>query len=261
MKRIIVLSLTVIILIVSLSFGASAAKKSVFDFTGTMSDDQIASVEKTCASISNEYGLDVIYVITNRTNGKRIDKYAADFFDNYHEHEDAVVFVFNSDVNLPEDEDNWVIIGFGKGKKLASNSDTRAALIEDMRYALKGGRYYEASKYYTDKCRSFAEGGFKGDPVDVKKLVIRIGIAVVVGFIISYVIVSSMKKKLKSAVKQRGAMAYIKNDTSNITVARDLFMYSTTSRVRRESSSSGGGHSYSGSSSGGSSYSGGGGRI
>lgn len=261
MKRIIALTLTILILVFSLAVGADAAKSYVFDYTGKMSAEQKSSVESTCKAINSEYKLDVMFVIANGTNGKSLERFTTDIYDEYCTSEDGVIFAYN-EKPATEDEDNWVMIGFGKGKKLAGNRDTRADLIDQMRGSLKSGDYYNASKPFTSKCRSFAQGGFKGDPIDVKKLVIRIGISVVAGLIISYIIVSGMKKKLNTAVKQRGAMKYIKGDTAKVTVERDLFMYSTTTRVRRESeSSSSGGHSFSGTSGGGRSYSGGGGRI
>ena len=260
MKRIIALSLTVIVLLVSLSVGSVAAKRYVFDYTGTMSDEQVSAVESTCKAIYNEYNLDVMFVIASGTKGKTLERFTTDLYDEYCDGDDGVIFVFNTNP-ATEEEDNWIILGFGKGKKLAGNSDTRATLIDQMKYSLKSGKYYEASKYFTSKCRSFAEGGMKGDPINVTTLLKHIGIALLVGLVISYLIMSNMKKKLKTAVKQRGATIYIKQDTANISVARDLFMYSTTTRVRRESNSSSGGHSYSGTSGGGHSYSGGGGRI
>lgn len=260
MKKILSVFFIVIIISALISVGASAAKRHVIDYTGTMTSEQISQIEATCKAIKSEYSFDVIYVITNTTNGKSLERFTTDIYDAECEFEDGVIFVFNSDNFLPEDEDNWAVIGFGKGKKLAGNSDTRAALINQMASALKSGRYYDASSYFTNKCRSFCSGGMKGDPKDPGKVAIRVIIAIAVGVIIGVIATNAEKKKLTTAVKQQGALEYMIRDKSSITVSRDIYLYSHTTKVRRESSSSGG-HGYSGTSGGGRSYSGGGGRI
>ena len=268
MKKILSVFFIVILLVALVSINASAAKRHVIDNTGTMTSEQIAKIEKTCKAIKDEYSFDVIFVITNTIGSKSLERYTTDIYDAECEYEDGVIFVFNTEEFGYEDEDNWAVIGFGKGKRLAGNSDTREALISKMSYDLKRGRdyksgenFYTASTYFTGKCRSFCEGGFKGDPVDAGEVIIRIVIALVIGLLIALAITKKEKKKLTTAVKQTGAMNYMIRERSNITVARDIFLYSQTTRVRRESSSSGGGHSYGGTSGGGRSYSGGGGRI
>lgn len=267
MKKFLSVLFVVILLVCLVSVGASAAKRHVIDNTGTMSSSQIAQIEATCKVIKQEYSFDVIYVITNTIGGKTLERYTTDIYDAECEFDDGVIFVFNTEEFGAEDEDNWAIIGFGKGKKLAGNADTRAALMDKMTYDLRRGRdygsgdnFYEASTYFTNKCRSFCEGGFKGDPKDPGKVAVRIVIGLVVGIIVAVAVTGKEKKKLTTAVKQKGALGYMIGDKSEITVSRDIFLYSHTTKVRRESSS-GGGHGYSGTSGGGRSYSGGGGRI
>jgi len=260
MKKITSIIIAVIILVLSFSVCASAAKGYVFDYTGTMTEQQKTSIESTCKDIYNKYRLDVIFVIANGTGGKSLERFTTDLYDDYCDGDDGVVFVFNT-APVDDYEDNWIMLGFGQGKNLAGNKNTRSDLIDQMRYYLKSGRYYEASTFFTAKCLSFAEGGMNGDPVSAGEVIKYIIIAFMIGLIISGVIMSGMKKKLNTAVKQRAASQYVKKDTAKINVSRDLFLYSTTSRIRKESNSSGGGHSYSGTSSGGHSYSGGGGRI
>lgn len=77
----------------------------------------------------------------------------------------------------------------------------------------------------------------------------------IIGFIISLIIVSGMKKKNKTVIKQHAATNYIDEATFVITESRDSFLYSNVVRTARQtSSSSGGGGSHS---SGGGSHHGG----
>lgn len=268
MKKILSVLFAVILLASLVSFGASAAKRHVIDNTGTMTSSQIAQIEATCKTIKQEYSFDVIYVITNTTNGKSLERYTTDIYDAECEFDDGVIFVFNTEEFGYEDEENWAMIGFGKGKKLAGNEDTRAALMDKMTYDLRRGRdygsgdnFYNASVYFTTKCRSFCDGGFKGDPKDPGKIILRIVIGLAVGLFVGLSVTKKEKKKLTTAVKQKGALGYMMGDKSSITVSRDIFLYSHTTKVRRESNSGSGGRSYGGTSGGGRSYSGGGGRI
>lgn len=267
MKKILSVSFVIILLVSLVSVGASAAKHHVIDKTGTMTSDQISRIEATCKAIKSEYSFDVIFVITNTIGGKSLERYTTDIYDEECDFDDGVIFVFNTEEFGYEDEENWAIIGFGKGKKLAGNEDTRAALIDKMSYDLKRGRdygsgenFYNASVYFTSKCRSFCENGFKGDPKDPGKVFIRILIGLAIGLFVAISVTKKEKGKLTTAVKQKGAIGYMIGDKSSITVSRDIFLYSHTTKVRRESSSSGG-RSYGGTSGGGRSYSGGGGRI
>ena len=260
MKKIIGL-IFVIALALVMSVTAFAADRYVIDNTGTMTTEEIAKIEKVCKSISKEYSFDVIYVITDSTGGKSLERYTTDIYDDVCDYDDGVIFIFNTDPYLDEDEYNWALIGFGKGKKLAGKESTRDNLISRMKWDLKSGRYYDASVYYTDKVSSFVEDGMKGDPADPTDVAVRIVISLAVGLIVAFIITKKQKSKLTTAVKQRGAMNYISPNSAKINVARDMFLYSTTTRVRRESNSSGGGRGFGGTSGGGHSYSGGGGRI
>jgi len=78
--------------------------------------------------------------------------------------------------------------------------------------------------------------------------------SLIAGFIISFIAVGTMKGKLKTVRAQTAAHNYVVNDSLNIYDSNDTYLYSTVSKVRREtersSSSHGGGSSFHSSSSG-----------
>ena len=80
-----------------------------------------------------------------------------------------------------------------------------------------------------------------------------IGFSILIGFAIAMLIMSAIRKKLKTVEKQHGAKNYVRDGSMNVLAARDTYLYSTVTRTRREKSSSGG-HT----SSGGGHHSGGG---
>ena len=79
-------------------------------------------------------------------------------------------------------------------------------------------------------------------------------IAVIIGLIIALLVTSSMKSKLKSVRYQANARDYIRSGSFNLKHSRDLYLYSTVTRVARPKSNSGGSRSGGGSRGGGVSF-------
>ena len=65
-------------------------------------------------------------------------------------------------------------------------------------------------------------------------------LAFIIAFAIAMLILSFMKKQLKSVEMQRGAVNYVRPGSMNVTASRDTYLYSTTSRtaIPKNSSSS-----------------------
>ena len=84
--------------------------------------------------------------------------------------------------------------------------------------------------------------------------------AVIAGVIISFLIMIKYTKQLKSVQAKAKADDYVVKDSLNLKSAKDIFLYKTVSRVRRQTESSGGGGG-SHTSSSGSSHGGGGGKF
>ena len=78
--------------------------------------------------------------------------------------------------------------------------------------------------------------------------------------IISFLIMTKYTKQLKTVRAQNKADSYVVKDSLDVKVAKDIFLYRTVSRVRRQTeSNSGGGGTHTSSS--GSSHGGGGGKF
>lgn len=50
-------------------------------------------------------------------------------------------------------------------------------------------------------------------------------VSVVIGLIVAYIVVTTMKGKLKSVRMQNQATNYIKANSMNVSVSRDIFLY------------------------------------
>ncbi len=108
------------------------------------------------------------------------------------------------------------------------------AITDDFRY----GDYLSAFKTYGSMCASSMSIPF------VKYLII----AAIVGLIIAAIHVGKLKRELISVESRQEANDYIVPNSMNLTNQQDLYLYSTVTRIRRESSSSSGGGSHTSSS-------------
>ena len=67
----------------------------------------------------------------------------------------------------------------------------------------------------------------------------NVGIALVVGVIVAFCVTGVMRSKLKSVRWQNNARQYVREGSFKLTRSRDLYLYSTVTRVPRPKSSSG----------------------
>ena len=75
---------------------------------------------------------------------------------------------------------------------------------------------------------------------------IYIVITIIVALIVGAIYISKLKKQLKSVELQRGAANYVKDGSMNVTIQKDIYLYSTVTRTARpKNTSSGGGGGFS----------------
>ena len=77
--------------------------------------------------------------------------------------------------------------------------------------------------------------------IDTETLKTGIIISVIAGAIIGLIVVLVLRAKMNNAKPQKTAGHYIRNGSFNLTVCRDMYLYSTTRRVARPKSNSSGG--------------------
>ena len=65
-------------------------------------------------------------------------------------------------------------------------------------------------------------------------MVVKILIALAVGFLISLIVTSVMMGKLRSVRKERAAARYLQKDTFRLNRQQDLFLYAETSVTRKQ---------------------------
>lgn len=116
---------------------------------------------------------------------------------------------------------------------------------------LTSGDYMEAFETFVSLCEDFLRETEENRPYDIDNKIrepktlsdylFYLVISVAAGAVIAFFATSSMKRKLRTAVPQPAAHAYIREDGVQITKSKDLYLFSSVSRTPRPKNTGGGG--------------------
>lgn len=253
MKKIISAALAVT-LIFALCFTAFAVPSSsgqrVNDLADLLTDYEEIMLTTEINQILFEYDYEVHILTVDSTDGDDISTFADDYYDQndigYGDSHDGMVFVISMDTR-----EYWTSTT-GVGIDIF-NDAVIDYLGNRIVYYLKNGNYYDAFNTYLEEVEQYLyeyENGITGDDYDeyysnfnydnsisteptATDYIKREIILVVVAFIIALIVVTSMKKKMNTAVKQTRAGNYLKKDSFKITQGKEVFLYDTVSKVRK----------------------------
>ena len=253
MKKILLLivSLTVIFTFV---FSAQAAVNYVFDEDNLLSDSEEQALQRRLSEISEIRNCDVAVATVETLDGWDSERVADDFYEDAGFSENGILLLICMEYR------DWAysINGFAE---TAFTDDGVDHLTENVKPYLSDEDFVSAFNKFADLCDKFLAKAREGTPYDGKNMpinttdiLIRVGISVAIGALISLIVLFVMKAPLKSVRRQPKADSYVRAGSMVITNSSDMFLYHTVSRTPRASSNSGG--SGGGSSGGGGSRSG-----
>lgn len=262
------LILLALLLVVSVPIGVLATDRvmpRLVDRADLLTDAEEAELLSSLNEISERHRVDVVVVTVNSLDGKNIVAYADDFYDDngygYGNDFDGILFLIGMDTR------EYYISTCGYG--ITAFTDAGIDHIGDQMIPyLRDGDYTQAFRTYALLCDDFITRAKAGSPYDIGTmprapfpLAQNLAISLVIGLAVALIVTGVMKSKLKTIRRQNAANSYVKNDSLNITVSRDRFLYrNVTRRARPKDTDSSGGSSTHRSSSG-RSHGGGGGRF
>lgn len=227
MKKFIVFLIAVLVVCMPIaSVSAGSESKRLVDGGDLLTLNEEEALLSRLDEISEEFEYDVVIVTADSLGGKSAMKFAHDSFKNggygMGENGSGVILI----VSMKERE--WYIEFFGD-EELPEGTALSEYFLDD----LKSGDYYDAFS-------SFAEAAYD-------ELRFSIGgsllMWLVIGFVVAFITVTVMKGKLKSVRAQDQAREYVRSGSFKLEHSRDLFLYSTVSRVARPKNTSSGGRS------------------
>ena len=239
--------LLVLLLCCAMALPALAADAPRFwDNAGLVPAAQADAIAARLDAIStaHSFDFDVAIVTVDTLSGEDPELAAEWLYDEYGygmgKNHDGVLLLINIG------ERDWVITSTGYGQTVI-NEDARDYLSNAILPDLSAGRYASAFQTFADETEALlaqAEAGtYYKEPFNFGKSILT---ALFFGLVLAIVVVSIMKRKLKSVAMQAAATNYVVPGSLHVTLARERFLYSRISRTARakdNDSHGGGSHS------------------
>lgn len=208
----------------ALSVSAESDNPRLVDGADLLTSQEESEIIAKLDAISTEFEYDVVIVTADTLGGKSAMKFAQSSFVNggygMGENDSGVILI----VGIKERE--WYIEFFGD-ERVTEGTALSDYFLDD----LSGGDYYGAFDSFADAVQGELEFSF-----GTMLVVCFVG-----AFIVAFIVVSIMKGKLKSVRFQDNARAYVRDGSFVLANSRDLYLYSTTSRVARPKNTGSGG--------------------
>ena len=259
-------ALAALVLLVALAAPAFAAENGFADLYYRMNDsaevlteDEDNELEASLEELSVRQSFDVVIATIESLESVDYDSMEAYADDLY----DFCQFGYGSDMDgvlllVSVGDRKWHISTCGYGITAFTDAGIQY-LGEQMTPDMADGDYAAAFRTFVQWSDAYIDAARSGRPYDVKNLPreplspMYLVLAVGIGLVLAWVVVSVMKSQLRSVAFQENAASYVREGSMNLTNSRELFLYRDvhrTERVEEKDSDSSGGSSTHTSSSG-----------
>lgn len=232
-KIVLIFLLAVIFLMASVSYVFANNDRHLpllVDDADLLTDSEEELLNAKLESISSKHKCEVAIVTVDSLNGEDPQDYADDFFDyngyGYGINDDGILLLISMEYS------DWHITTHGYAIKAFTDAGLDYLSGEFLPY-LSDGDFNGAFTRYADLCDELLTMARNGSPYDGKvpmAFTTRILIALGVGIVIALIVTGIMRAQLKSVRFQPAAESYIKKNSFNVSVSRDLFLYSKVDR-------------------------------
>lgn len=250
MKKIVVFLLTLGLLFSFAlpSFASHTVSRRLNDGAGLLNESDAEEIAEQLDAISAKWDMDVAVVTVSSLGGNTPSRYAYQYYND-------AANGFDTDgvlLLVAMGSRDYYVYPSGYGNTAFTYSGLEY-LCERVANELGDGDYEEAIEEYARLCDDYIRQAKSGDPYDydnmpkepfdlVKNLLISAGIGLFIGLVVAF----GMKSALKTERRRYGAVEYVNKEGLKVTHASDIYLYSTVTRVRRETNSGGGMRSSSG---------------
>ncbi len=209
----------------------------VSDQAKVLTESQETHLNLKASVLREKYGVELFIVFADSYFGSYVEDGSVSTWNQYATASDGGVFYIAFDTS------EWNIKGFGKMESVYSEA-VLDLLEEECIPLLSDGNYAEAAGQFLEISQNALELDLQGTPYEAPFpwftfLLIALG----VGFAVAGIVVLVFKAQLKSVSPKYTAGDYVKQNSLNVTLRRDLFLYSTVTRVAKPKDNGGGGRS------------------
>lgn len=246
MKKLISISLILLILLMVPSLVLANELDYVTDAAGILNDDMVWVLNQRAMEISEEYMCDITIVTIDDMNYHDAYEFTKTIIEDYdmgYGPQKSIIMLFLS----MEDRD-YALVAHGYGNTVFTDHGKDVIMDKHVLPLLAKDNYYDAFSTFLDVSEDYFEQAREGSPFDIDtdpdygKLspTIKFGVTTLLPLLIAWAICGAWKRQMKTAVLASAATNYISKEGLNLTRQQDSFLYRTESRRRIETKSSGG---------------------
>jgi uncharacterized protein len=215
------------------------------DLADLLEDDEEEKLQEQFTEIAKKYQCDVVVLTTDSCGGKTPQSYTEDYYE-------ANDYGYGSDcsgiilmVSMGERKFHMTT----EGSAIDAFTDYGLEQIDELiTENLSDGEYYEAFRKFGKLADAFLAEAEEGTPYDVNNayeepmsIGMRVLIAAVAGLVIALIVILVLLGQLKSVGMKHEAKEYVRQGSFHVTRQRDIFLYRTVSKTRKERPREGGG--------------------
>ena len=199
------------------------------------SDSEEKKLYNDIYKYTNKTSYEAVIVTTYDNNGKHVEDYAMDFYEDNNFREDGIIFVIDML------DRGYTMMVHGAAIDTYTDSDIDY-ILDELYYDMRDGDYYGAAsnflslstKYYSNDS-SYSYGG----TVSTEDMTIWLKL---LGYplIVTVIVILIMAFQNRMVKKANSSKSFLNNETKVITTISDIFLGSTTTKVRIDTSSSSG---------------------
>lgn len=255
MKKRVITFLLLTVLLLSLTFGASALSEGgmplVADSAGLLTEEEDAALNSLADELSAKYGCEIIVVTVPGLEGWNVEELTEAIYTQYEfgygTEKSGVILL------LSMEERDFDMSAYGYGNT-AFTDYGKEMLMDSVLPYLGNNDWYGGFREFITLCGSYLEASRNDAPVDVYSdyvpgygytnydpspslTPVKIGAALLIGLIVALIVSSTQKKKMKSTAIQTRADRYM--DELALTEKEDRYLNTTKTRTPRSSSSGG----------------------
>lgn len=207
------------------AFGASQMPDFVVDEAELLTDEQENALQTKLEKLMKEHKCHFVIVTVDSLGYRSAYSYADSYFhDNgygYGKNDSGILLLLSMEYR------DYYIYTYGDAEEKFGDSEL-TDIEDEMLPHFSKNSFYDGFIAFADACDNALSFDFWG----------YLLIAAVIGAVLAFIILHSMRSKLKSVRPQKGAANYVRNGSFTLTRDADIFLYRNVTRTRRQSSSS-----------------------
>lgn len=234
-----------LLLLITTSFVVTAQSDfqnpSIVDDAGYLMQSELASLSKELDKVREKYNFEVAIYTESEMTSDTAEASADDIYDysgyGAGENDDGIMLYICRDTR------EYHFTTHGKGREYFNKNGLIYLESKVLPY-LEDDQYYKAFSVYIETADELLSMARDGKPYNEKNLSTKYIIGVVLTcllapLLIGFILMKKKLKKMKTAVENDYAANYVKPGSMNISVSRDLFLYSRITKTERPKESSG----------------------